>query len=596
MNQPSSSALVSPDTLRAFPPPDTEAVLTECLFLRATQSDPQYIAGSALLSRAAISILDKVYGSKKDDLIKGEALARKTLLSAGFAATAAEALIEQNRGQGPRTCTNIHSNCGEKSVCLECPHWGRVTSPIMIKGLDYIATEHTGFHKQITKENGRPGTPRPDYDGLRRFYKREHEYINIAESEICFTYNGTHWVQEFDASIEAFAQTHFLPKAKNSMAGEFRGLIARTEMKSKDFFVNTVERKMNFQNGVLDIDTMKFGPHSPLYGFRGVLPYEYNPKAKCERFQRFLEEVTLNRPELINLILEYAGYSLSNDSCWEQKAIVLQGEGRNGKSKLVTVIKALAGEGNSTALTLVDLEKDTNRYSLDGSLFNIAEETPSKSLMDSSLFKNLVSGGEISVKYLYKQPYTIRNKTKFWIICNEMPRTWDKSYAMFRRLVIVPFEATFTGEKEDKHIEEKLFAELPGIFNLVLAHYKKMKAQRGMSESIISNMLVEGYKLENDNVSRWFIEECEDMGPASETYETPQKMYDSYVQFVRNEGETPCAQPSFRKRISNVWKPYHSRKSKRVLRSGGQSERIVLGVRIKSEVRVVTQKGRKDYE
>lgn len=554
--------------------PDTEGILEGCAFIKDAISRPLEL--DLKQSQLVVDVLAHAAGSSTHE---SRALVYEKLEAVpNLAASKIQSMIERANEYGTRSCASMHVMCGDKSKCLECPNWGKVSHPIKIKSNNYIATEATGFHHIVTSKNG-GATYLPDYEGLRRAFYREAPYKTIVDSGSVFNWTGTHWKEVFTPEMTGFAQDKFRPLAKTQMVNEFANLVGRTERDRHSFFSETTEMKMNFENGVLDLKTDTFMRHSTDIGFRHVLPYNYDPEAQCPQFMKFLGEITLFREELMEMILQFAGYSLSSDKCWEHKALILQGEGRNGKSKLVSVIKALAGEGNSTALTLVDLEKDTNRYALDGSLFNIAEETPSKSLTDSFLFKNLVSGGETSVKQLYKQPYTIRNRSKFWLLCNEMPRTFDKSYAMFRRLEIVPFEATFTGEKEDKHIEDKLFTELPGIFNVVIAAYKRMKAGKRLIESAISKQLVEGYKIENDNVARWFIDNCVDIGNHKDVFLEPQHLYNSYRNFVEREGEKPCTGPSFYRRLSNVWPSYSERREKRRV-EGSYPKTVITGIRL----------------
>lgn len=563
-----------PETLQAFPKPDTDTVLEECAFLRerARSEDLTWKEKGA-----ALSVLSHVAGKGTNsslDLAHEFARNWKGYDNVKIAGDISKALAF-----GPSTCITVNAACGKHSVCPTCPHWGHVTSPVMIQSSDFVATESTGFHKIQTNERG-VVRKIPDYEGLRRHFYKQAPYVTISDSEATFTWNGKIWNPVFDLTIKGFAQKHFKPMADSKMASEFLNIVKRTELRLQSWFNESTEGKMNFQNGVLDIKTMQFEKHSIKYGFRSVLPYDYDPEATCPRFEQFLREVTLDRQELIDIILEFAGYSLSGDKCWEQKAIVLLGEGQNGKSKLVSVIKALAGEGASTSQTFVDLEKDTNRASLDGSLFNIAEETPSKSLMDSSLFKALIGGAEVSVKRLYQQPYEIRNRAKFWMLCNEMPRTADKAHALLRRLCIVPFDAMFTGDKDDKRIEEKLMVELPGILNLVLASYKKMLERGGLPPSEIALQKLHEYREENDNVYRWFTECVQDLGPDSEYWTTPQELFFSYQKYANDQGEKPATGPSFFKRLALIWKPYHQRKYSKRIPPHMTPEKAVRGIKI----------------
>ena len=330
----------------------------------------------------------------------------------------------------------------------------------------------------------------------------------MGDSGITYIYEETHWKIFHPGYVKSFAQDHFDPPANNAKVSEFLALVGRTNLEMPDWFPESTTGKMNFKNGVLDIDSGEFLPHDPKYGFKYCLPYEYKPLATAPRFQQFMKEITLDRKELIDVLLEYAGYCFSNeDPSWGEKALLLTGEGSNGKSVFLDVMRKLAGKGTYCSLNMKDLKLDTHRVHLDGSLFNVSEETPRDSFFDSSLFKNLVTGGDIVIKVLYQQPYEIKNYCKLLVACNELPTTRDNNDGTFRRLIICPFEAKFTpGVNRDPDLRGKLYAELPGIFNLLIENYKILRKRGRFPDSKILREHLQKYKEISDPLEAWHME------------------------------------------------------------------------------------------
>ena len=163
-------------------------------------------------------------------------------------------------------------------------------------------------------------------------------------------------------------------------------------------------------------------------------------------------------------------------------------------------VSALVGKDAYAAVPLQDLEQDTMRYLIANKLFNYSEETSLRALSDSSLFKTLVTGGNITIRQLYAQPYIAENRTKLIISANQLPQTRDTSNGLLRRLAIIKMEAVFNPEVEghDYFIKDKLMAELPGIYNLLIEAYGRLK-ERGMlaGTEIIKEALQE-YREETD--------------------------------------------------------------------------------------------------
>lgn len=245
------------------------------------------------------------------------------------------------------------------------------------------------------------------------------------------------------------------------------------------------------------------------------------------------------------------GYCISGeDAAWGQRALLLVGEGSNGKSVFLDTLKALVGKDNYSSLTLGDIQSDTNRYQLDGKLFNLAEETPSKALVDGTMFKNLVTGGEFIVRLLYKQPYVVKNVAKFIFACNELPPTTDVTLGMFRRIMIAPFNATFDGTTDDKHIRKKLIAELPGILNKCIIGYKRLKQQGYFSECKSSESEKNKYKLSMDTVSAWFEDSCR-----IESHDDKvivEELFKDYTMYTELKNDKPMNYIHFARRLRNI--------------------------------------------
>lgn len=557
---------INPQTLKRYPRPDTKAVLDGCDFLKFCKDHPNEISEEQWY--ASLSVLPR--------LENGHALAHEYSRGYhGYSAPETDAKIEQAlQASGPRTCSNINKTWNK---CHTCPHFEKVNSPIMLRGENYIKTQDNGFHEIVLDQKGNVKPGKPAFDDLRRFFEQQNLYVTLGESKICLVWNGKFWREMKDAYLESFAQEHFFPKANTSMTQEFKNLICRTNLRDTSWFIHTTSRRINFNNGVLDLDKMELVPHSPEFGFRYALSYDYDSSATAPRFEKFLLEIMKERQDLCDVLMEYAGYCFSNDMCWTQKALIMTGEGANGKSTLMNVLRSLAGKENYASLTLGDLKAETNRQQLDGRLFNLAEETPTYAMAESSLFKNLVSGGETTVKMLYKQPYTIANKCKLMFACNELPKTKDTTKGFFRRLLIVPFDRVFEGSDRDSFIEEKLMTELPGIFNIVIRGYHRLKEKRAFTESQAIEREVKQYRLELDTVASWF-RDCVEDTKAKDGPETQiTKLYGSYKFFTENRGEKPEVYITFTKRIMKIVPNYSERTTRKII--DGKKETIIYGIK-----------------
>lgn len=532
-------SFISENMLRLMPTPDTAGVQAGCEFLKHAKANQDTISEPEWY--AMLSIVGRL--ERAEELIHEYSDQHPQ-----YSPHATERKWQQAlTASGPRTCDNI---CGLWDGCGSCPHFGKITSPIQITSKEFIKTENSGFHTVVYD----PGTGLekkrvPNYEDLMKYFYHKHPFVTMAEGNIVLTYNGTHWNDYAPKRIDAFAEKHFDPKPDNRMCREFYGKLTRNNIREPEWFA--VEEKINFRNGVLCLDSYELEKHSTDFGFKYCLPFDYDPHATCPRFDKFMDEVTLSDKDLQSVLLEFMGYSLSHmDASLGQKALILTGDGANGKSVFMDLLKYMAGHGNYCTLNMgYEISKLENRYQLDGKLFNVSEETPAKAMMESSVFKAMVTGGEIQARKLYCDAYSMKSKAKIILACNDLPETTDLSRGMFRRLLIAPFRATFTGENQDIHIREKLYEEASGIFNRVLEALGRFKRAGHFTKADIIEQAVQAYQQDNSSVLSWFLDNMvKDKNAELDTKE----LYKLYRMDVEEMGIRPLNNVHFGKQLNRL--------------------------------------------
>ncbi len=536
--------------LKKFPTPDVDFIKQECGFLRSCYNEPDKVTEQPWY--AALSIVGRFPGGTAEAHKMSEGHYKYT-----FEETEAKA-VQAIEKSGPATCARI----GEFSAaCETCPHRGSITSPIQLRGKDFIATKDTGFWIIVFDKKKGPYPSRPDYEGLRRYFEEKYQYLS-TESGNVYTWANTHWVPMADLWIKNFAQENLDPKPNSGQVMEFVNLIQRTNPIKQEWFEETTRRRLNLGNGVLDLESMELQPHGQNFGFTKVLPYNYDKDATCPRFDLFMDEITCTNEELKRVLMEFMGYSFSGMEYQWHKCLMMTGDGSNGKSTFIDAMKALAG-GSYSTLLLDQVGSEVSRHALIGRLFNMAEETPRKSLFESSLFKILSSGGEYTAKQLYHQPIEIQNnRTKFIFACNELPDTNDFTHGMIRRLLIVPFNATFTDDNMDTKLKQKLLNELPGILNRVIEGYFRLRNQDGFTKSSTIAAAIEEYKESQDVTAAWLHESIDYDNSNDAWFISSTALYTAYTLHCRKIGAYHASQTTFGKIV------------KRALKTNSETKRI----------------------
>lgn len=225
-------------------------------------------------------------------------------------------------------------------------------------------------------------------------------------------------------------------------------------------------------NGVVDLRTGTFreGQRSDLITRR--IGVKFDHLATCPRWERFLSEVMKGDAELVEYLQLAVGYSLTA-SMREQLFFFLHGGGSNGKTVFIETLLALLGEyGAKASETLLTYSPETRRSDPKTELAELpsvrlllAPEMKEKSHLNEGLVKDITGGDAVRGEAKYKAGFTFNPTCKLWFFGNHKPRIAGVDHGIWRRVRLIPFEATFDEETQDLNLPETLRAELPGILN-----------------------------------------------------------------------------------------------------------------------------------
>ncbi len=530
---------LEPQVLRVYPKPDIKAVCEGCAFLKYCNdnqdkiSEPQWYAQMGVEAFFGEENWPTVHEhcSKHPDYNWHETELK---------------LKQAAKASGPRTCSDIGLRW---DGCKDCAYYGKVTSPILIKGPDYIQTMDTGFRKI-----GERGPGIIHYDDLCKYFNQSFQYLFLDTENTFIVYRDNHWQEMSDVRIEAWAAKHVFPSPSYNEMAEFRKRLARRDkcITNRDEMFKSAANKLNFANCVVDIITKETFPHSADFGFFNILPFAYDPRATAPVWEKFLLDVTEGDEDYAQGLKEFGGYAISGDECWTQKALLIIGDGRNGKNVYMETLAEVAGAGNWTGTSLANLRNDNTRAMSVNALFNYSDETNPRSFFDSDFFKSMVSGGVMSAKRMYKDVFQYKNKTKLILALNDDPDTRDLSYGLMRRLLIVRFRVRFSRDNENDNpfIKEQLLAELPGIANSLIEAYANLKEKREFTCAKKSELEVQMLSDEMD-VVKTFMETH--MVKKAGAKVASQDLYVAYSEFSRNVmGDRPLISNHFFRRLRKL--------------------------------------------
>lgn len=310
-------------------------------------------------------------------------------------------------------------------------------------------------------------------------------------------------------------------------------------------------RYIAFRNGVLDIVTGQMQSFSPDLVITNQIPWDYNPEAYSELADDTLNKLACGDQPIRALLEECIGYCFYRRNELG-KAFILTGDKSNGKSTFLDCVKAILGDGNISALDLKELGDRFSTSMMFGKLANIGDDIGDDFLQGSQVatFKKVVTGNRIKAERKGQDPFEFNPYVKLLFSANDIPRMKDKTGAVLRRLVIIPFNVTFSKDSPDydPFIKYKLIQQesVEYFIRLGVEGLKRILENNEFTKSEKVAEQIDEYENENNPIKA-FIDEC---GVEMIEDEPTGDVYSRYQVFCADCGMQPMSNIVFSKQIN----------------------------------------------
>ncbi len=267
---------------------------------------------------------------------------------------------------------------------------------------------------------------------------------------------------------------------------------------------------------------------------------------------KFLGEV-LPDPELVAYVQQLMGYALTGEVI-EHSLHILFGTGRNGKGVFTnTIVKMLGDYGDvtdpETFLARREAAHPTNVADLHGKRLVASSETDSGRRLNEATVKNLTGGDIVKARRMREDPWSYIPTATMLLATNHLPAVRGTDVGIWSRLYVVPFTVQFPEERQDKHLEEKLRPERPGILRWCVEGCLAWQRVGRLVVPKAVKVATDGYRAEMDSVGRWLAENCELTGNPSHRWDVSFVVL-NYQAWCSTEGETPVEQPVLGKELT----------------------------------------------
>ncbi len=476
-----------------------------------------------------------------------------------------------------------------KSFWSDCPEKGDISDAIEALGQDRIkqalsdAVQQTEIYQPASDElkpeatNITENLPywiqqtdkglRANAELLADYICKTEDYIFVQlqdqESQRCYWYqNGVYTRisgKHIKAKIKALIQNYDTTLARVRVIEDTYTHITYPDGKhfvSDEALLDADENIINFQNGILHLDTMELKPHSPDYLCTIQIPCNWNPSANQNNtFYNYIMHLANDDWHSAETLIQAIGFAISNVKIERfKKSLILCGSGNSGKSVFLKFMSLLIGKNNFAAMPFEKLDKRFSVSTLYRKRLAGDDDCNYCNFSSVSVFKSMTGGGELMCEEKGKQSFPFVFNGLYVICANSLPLFGgDKGTHVYERIIPIRCGTTIPEKQRDKKLLEKLYAEREAIVHFAVMELKTaIENNYTLSMSDESKKMLEQYKIENDIVLQ-FLDECCVPRKCYDSINTA-RLYEAFKRWCFSNGEryTPKKR-EFRESICNFY-------------------------------------------
>ena len=381
-------------------------------------------------------------------------------------------------------------------------------------------------------------------------------------------------MQAYLAFLSAVAYHTFVMKRRDIkfITSALQAVKPMVEVETSDLDVD--ENLLNCPDGTYDLRLGMEGrrEHDPDDLITKIMSYAPGDEGK-ELWLAAVDKTFQGDAELAEYVQKIVGLAAIGE-VYQEAIIIAFGHGSNGKSTFWNTIAGAmgnyAGMISADALT-VGCRRNVKPElaEVKGKRILIAAELEEGMRLSTSIVKQLSSTDEIEGEKKYKDPFKFRPTHTLVLYTNHLPRVGAMDTGIWRRLIVIPFDAKITGKSDIKNYSKYLLTNagpyitkwiIEGAQKAITDNYK-LKVPKCVKDAI------ERYKSDNDWMTH-FLEECCEVGDGLE--EKSGELYSSYRSFCGRSGE-------FCRSTTEFYSMLKQRGFERVRRNSG---RFVLGLQL----------------
>lgn len=338
----------------------------------------------------------------------------------------------------------------------------------------------------------------------------------------------------------------------------------------------------NCKNGTLHLDTMAFTEHRAEDRLTKISDVDYDPKACCDRFLTFVDEITSGDVDKARFLQKALGYGISGDTRHECLFILYGAKTRNGKGTLCeSVLNVLGSYGCTARPETISIKPNVSSQTpsediarLAGVRFTNISEPGRGLVLNAAQVKSMTGNDTLNARFLHENSFDFKPQFKLYINTNYLPVINDMTLFSSGRVVIIPFDRHFEEAEQDRTLKAEFSRpeNQSAILNWLVEGYR-LTMQEGLAQPAAVKAATAEYKRDSDKVTQ-FVEEKLEAAPLAETKTS--LVYDCYRAWCSENGCYAESNRNFNQALRSFAEVVRKHP-----REGGGQTTLLRGYRIK---------------
>ncbi len=341
-----------------------------------------------------------------------------------------------------------------------------------------------------------------------------------------------------------------------------------TDFDNQEFLLNTPTATFDLQNG----NSKEHSAEDLITKITAVSPSDEG----MDLWFSALDSFFCGDAELMDYVQQIVGLSAIG-KVYVEALVIAYGEGSNGKSTFWNTIARVLGTYSGTisadALT-VGCKRNVKpeMAELKGKRLVIAAELEEGMRLNTSIVKQLCSTDEVTAEKKYKDPFKYVPTHTLVLYTNHLPRVGANDDGIWRRLIVIPFNAKITGNSDRKNYADFLYENAGGavLSWIIEGAEKAIKNKYKLKTPMVVEAAINKYRENNDWFSA-FVDECCEVDVTFQ--QKSGEFYQEYRSYCARTGEYTRSTTDFYTALENAG--FERKKTKAGV--------IVRGIRLKSD-------------